>query len=94
MKLLCRELQSHLENTRSFIVMDIVATVVRILSDSDDDGCVVQLFPLCCDTLEMVCVASSEHCPEELVKHLHTVVALLTGFAQNKAAAIREKVGN
>ncbi len=92
MKLLCRELQSSLENTRSFIVMDIVATIVRILS-GDDRDVQLQLFPLGCDTLELVCRASLEHCPEELIKHIHTVVALLTVYAQNQAA-VREKVYN
>ncbi len=87
MKLVCRELESDLENTRSFIIMDIVATIVRILSS----GCVRQLFPLCCDTLEIVCRAGLESCPEELTRHLHSLVALLTGFAQS---GFRDKVNH
>ena len=86
-KLVCRELESDLENTRSFIIMDIVATIVRILSS----GCVGQLFPLCCDTLEIVCRAGLESCPEELTRHLHSLVALLTGFAQS---GFRDKVNH
>ena len=81
-KLVCRELEIDLENTRSFIIMDIVHTVVRILSQEDSDGLVKKLFPLCCDTLEMVCKTSLESCPEELTRHLHSVVAVLTTFAQ------------
>ncbi len=90
-KLLCRELHSDLEDTRPFIIMDTIATIVRVLSSGTR---VVELFPLCCDTLDMVCRASLEHCPDELVRHLHTVVALLTLFAQNKAAPVKEKVAN
>ena len=89
MKLVCRELESDLENTRSFIIMDIVATIVRILSS----GCVGQLFPLCCDTLEIVCRAGLESCPEELTRHLHSLVhvALLTG---SQKSGFRDKVSH
>lgn len=89
-KLVCRELKDDLENTRSFIIMDIVNTVVRILYSNG--GWVRELFPLCCDTLEMVCKASLESCPDELATHLHSIVAILTSFAQCDKAVLQEKV--
>ncbi len=59
--------------------MDIVAMVVRILSSVDK--AVLQLFPLGCDTLELACRASLEHCPDELSKHFHTLRT--SGFTHN-----------
>ena len=86
-KLVCQELTSKLDNTRSFIIMDIVHTIVRILSSREEKegrgSLVRELFALGCDSLELVCKATLQSCPEELTKHLHSVVAVLTPFAQD-----------
>lgn len=84
-KLVCQELSSDLDNTRSFIVMDIIHTIVRILSGKEKGkaGSVRELFALGCDTLGILCRATLQSCPEELSRHLHSVVAVLTSFAQN-----------
>lgn len=56
------------------------------LFDSDEGGvigsAVVELFPVCADILETLCMAVLRVCPEELTPHLHTLVTTLMPFAR------------
>jgi hypothetical protein len=67
--------------------MDIIHTISRVVfnvvpKQPTPPGHVIQLFPVCCDTLETLCRAVLSACPQELGKHLQTVVACLTPFAK------------
>ena len=46
-------------------------------------GEVLELFPLCADILETLCMAVLRVCPEELTPHLHTLVTTLMPFAKH-----------
>ena len=73
--------------------MDITHTVVRILSNiRTNERMKNELFGPCCDTLEALCKASLDVCPQELGKHLHTIVTTLMPFAQ-EADTIGKQVG-
>ena len=43
---------------------------------------VMELFPLCADILDTLCMAVLRACPQELNPHLHTVVMTLMPFAR------------
>ena len=94
-KLVCRELQDGLDKTQPFIVMDIVHTMSRVISNIvpghatppcrvpvTPPGHMRQLFPPCCDTLDILCRAVLSACPQVLAKHLQTVVTCLIPFAK------------
>lgn len=96
-KLVCQEFGCGLDDTRSFIVMDIIHTLIRILSagekeDASRGSSKRELFALCCDTLEVICKTTLEFCPDELSKHLDSVVALLTAFARNVLTSAGKQV--
>ena len=89
-KLVCRELHDGLDKTQPFVVMDIIHTISRVISNvvpkqATPSGHVIQLFPVCCDTLETLCKAVLSACPQELGKHLQTVVACLIPFAKENS---------
>ena len=93
-KLVCRELPDGLDKTQPFVVMDIIHTVSRVIStcnivpkSATPPGHVTQLFSVCCDTLETLCKAVLLACPQELGKHLQTVVACLIPFAKENSPA-------
>ena len=91
-KLVCRELKDGFDNTLPFLVMDVIHTVSRVISNIDiahgtatPSSRMRQLFPPCCDTLETLCKAVLSACPHGLGKHLQTVVATLTPFAKESS---------
>ena len=106
-KLVCRELQDGLDKTQPFVVMDIIHTISRVISNITTEhvtppghalatplGHMIRLFPVCCDTLETLCRAVLSACPQELGKHLQTVVACLIPFAKENSPdgkQVREK---
>ena len=56
--LVCQELKTGLNKTGNYIIMDIVHSVCRVLHDH------VQLLPICCHTLNIVCNYTIKHFPE------------------------------
>lgn len=61
--LICQELQTGLNGTDSYVVLDIVNSVCRLLHHHINDN-VSQLLPLCCMMLSTVSTATIEYCPE------------------------------
>lgn len=63
--------------------MHLMKYIIILPADGDGIVCrVMELFPVCADILDTLCMAVLRVCPQELNLHLHIVVTALMPFAR------------
>ena len=62
-RLICQELKTGLGGSLSYVVMDVIYSILRIL-DHHTHNDLIELFPVACDTLYCLLKAAIRDCPK------------------------------